>query len=286
MSAFAFALVLLSALTHATWNLLAKRVEGGAPFLWLVYVVSAVLYAPFAAIVIAAARPDLGLAALGLIVGTGLLHTAYFLLLTAGYRSGDLSLVYPLARATGPLLSTVAAIALLGERPTPLAIAGAVAIVGGALFLTGDPRRLRSQGAGPAVGYAVGTGVVIAAYTLWDKQAVSAFLIPPLFYDWARNLVQTALFTPVAYVARDSVARHWREHRREVLGIAVLSPLSYILVLTALAVSPVSYVAPAREIGILIGAAMGAHFLAEGDALRRLSSATAMVLGVVALALG
>ncbi len=286
MTAFALTLVLLSALAHATWNLFAKRVEGGAPFLWLVYAAAALVYAPLALAVMLLVRPELGLAALGLIVGTVFLHTAYFLLLASGYRAGDLSLVYPLARATGPLLSTAAAIAILGERPTPLAIAGALAIVVGAVFVTGDPRRLRAQGAGTAVGYALATGVVIAAYTLWDKQAVSAFLVPPLVYDWARNVGQAALLTPVAYAARGTVARHWREHRAEVLGIAVLSPLSYILVLTALAVSPVSYVAPAREIGILIGATMGARFLAEGEAVRRLSGATAMVVGVVALAVG
>ncbi len=286
MTPVALSLVLLSALAHATWNLFAKRVEGGAPFLWLVYVASAVVYAPIAGAVMLLARPELGPPALGLVVGTSLLHSAYFWLLTSGYRAGELSLVYPLARATGPLLSAGAAIALLGERPTPLAIAGALAIVLGAVVLTGDPRQLRAQGAGAAVGYALATGVVIAAYTLWDKQAVAAFLIPPILYDWARNLGQAALFAPLAYAGRAAVVHHWREHRGEVLGIAVLSPLSYILVLTALAVTPVSYVAPTREIGILIGAAMGARFLAEGDPVRRLSAAGAMVLGVIALALG
>jgi drug/metabolite transporter (DMT)-like permease len=129
---FALALVLASAFTHATWNLLAKRVAGGAAFLWLVFVVTAVLWAPIAAVALVLTHPVLGATALALVAGTAALNTLYFVFLTAGYRAGDLSLVYPLARATGPLLATVAAIALFGERPTPLAVFGALAILIGA----------------------------------------------------------------------------------------------------------------------------------------------------------
>ena len=283
MTAFALALVLGSAVTHATWNLLAKRVEGGAPFLWVVYAMSTLLWAPVAAVValVGGVPGPLALVYVGV---TCLLHTAYFLLLTRGYRAGDLSLVYPIARATGPLLATGAAIALFGERPTALALAGALAIVLGAVFLTGDPRALGA--ARPAVGYALATGVVIAVYTLWDKQAVSTAGIPPILYDWGRTLGQMLVTAPLALRERDVVAHHWRAHRGELIGIAVLSPLSYILVLTALAISPVSYVAPAREIGILVGALMGTRLLGEGDEARRVLSAFAMVAGVVALALG
>ena len=286
MTPFALGLVLVSAVTHATWNLLAKRVEGSVGFLWLVFAVTAALWAPLALLALLVIRPALGPPTLVLVAGTAALNTLYFFLLTAGYRAGDLSLVYPLARATGPLLATIAAIALFGERPTALAVAGALAIVTGALVLTGDPRQLRVRGAGRAATFAVATGVVIAAYTLWDKQAVSTFAIPPLIYDWCRNFGQVLLVSPLAVPRRSDVARHWREHRAEVFGMAVLAPLSYILVLTALVVSPVSYVAPAREIGILIGAAMGTRLLGESDPVRRLAGAAAMLVGIVALALG
>ena len=77
---------------------------------------------------------------------------------------------------------------------------------------------------------------------------------------------------------------YWSHHRREALGIAILSPLSYVLVLTALVFTPVSYVAPAREISILIGAAMGSRLLAEGQTARRLAAATGMLIGLIALA--
>src|SRR5205823_14056447 len=107
------------------------------------------------------AQPPLGALQLGLIVGHSLLHVGYTLLLTYSYRLGDLSVVYPLARGTGPLLATLAAIIFLGERPSPLALAGGALIVLGVLALTGDPLALRRSGSGRAVAFALLTGVII-----------------------------------------------------------------------------------------------------------------------------
>src|SRR5437773_9234056 len=286
MTGFALALVLVSAVTHATWNLLAKRSGADTAFLFVVYVVGAVASAPFAIAIVVLAMPALGPLALGFVAVSVLLQTVYFATLTAGYRAGALSLVSPLARATGPLLATAGAIAIFGERPTPTALAGALAIAVGAVVLAGDPRALRRGGAGRAAGFALATGVVIALYTLWDKTAVSTLLIPPLLYDWATVVGQAIVVTPVALRHRDAVREAWARHRGAVIGVGILSRLAYILVLTALVVSPVSYVAPAREIGILIGAVLGARVLAEGHVMRRGIGAAAMVVGILALALG
>ena len=127
---------------------------------------------------------------------------------------------------------------------------------------------------------------MIAAYTLVDKIAVAAWLIPPLVQDWATNLGRVVLMTPLALKARAELAPTWRRAKKEIIGVALLCPLSYILVLTAMVFTPVSYVAPAREVSILIGALMGAHLLREGDVGRRLFAASAMVAGIVCLALG
>jgi drug/metabolite transporter (DMT)-like permease len=169
-----------------------------------------------------------------------------------------------------------------------LAICGAALIGVGVFVLAGNPRKLRASDSGRSVVFALLTGVVIAGYTLWDKQAVSetGAAIPPVLYFFLFTTLRAALLTPYALARRDTVRCEWSRHRTHALGIAVLSPASYILVLYALSVSPVSYVAPVREIGILLGAVMGARFLAEGDAGRRLVGAAAMVAGVVALALG
>jgi len=286
VTAFALALVLASAVAHATWNLFAKRASGGAPFLWLAFALSIPLYAPLAIAVLIVSGARIGPVEVLWMFVNAALNVAYGIFLLRGYRAGDLSVVYPLARGTGPVLALVGAIVLFGERPTPLAIGGAIAIVLGVLALTGDPRKLRQRGVGVAVGYALLTGVTIAAYTLWDKRGVSGLLIPPVVYEWGANVFRALILTPLAVSRWEDVRAEWVANRTAVLAVASLSPLAYILVLSALAISPVSYVAPAREIGILIGVLIGARTLAEADIGRRSIAAVLMVGGVIALALG
>ena len=286
MSTFALTLILAAAFVHATWNLLNKRASGHATFPWLVAVMSALFYAPVAMAAIFYWHASVSIIGVGFMAGSAALHTGYFVLLNEGYRAGDLSLVYPLARGTGPLLSSIAAIVFLGERPSMIAVAGGLMIVGGVIVLTCNPQRLSQVGVRKAMGYALVTGAFIAGYTLWDKQAVSKFAVAPILLDWGSNLGRSLLLTPFALRHWESARKEWQTHRFEVVGVAVLVPLSYILVLTALQFTPVSYVAPAREISILIGTTMGTRLLAEGDVRRRLVAACAMVLGVVALSVG
>jgi drug/metabolite transporter (DMT)-like permease len=286
VTAWALTLILAAAFIHATWNLLNKKASGHATFTWLVAVLSALFYSPVAVALMVFWQMPIDLGAIGLMAGSAVLHTAYFVLLNEGYRAGDLSLVYPLARGTGPLLSSMAAILFLGERPSALAIAGGLLVVLGVAILTMSPQMLRAAGARKAVVFALVTGTFIAAYTLWDKQAVSKFAVAPILLDWGQNLGRSLLLTPYALRHWQSACNEWRTHRFEAVGVALLVPLSYILVLTAMQFTPVSYVAPAREISILIGTVMGTHFLSEGDVRRRLLAAAMMVLGVVGLAIG
>lgn len=285
MSLLALALVLTSAVIHATWNLLAKRVGSDTTFVWLFDTVSVVLYGPVALVLVALHGLPASRLGVALIVASAVLHATYFLLLSRGYRAGDLSLVYPLARGTGPLLAIVLAVILLGERPGPAAQAGAVGIVGGAMLVTGDPRHLLHGATAIAVVYALLTGVCIAAYTLVDKEAVSTARLLPVVYYWSINLGSWLILTPSTLARRREVVQLWNTWRWEAIGIGVLSPLAYILVLTALSFSPVSYVAPAREIGILFGTVMGARWLAEGVTGRRLLGAGVMVAGIILLSI-
>jgi len=287
MSGLALTLILSAALVHATWNYLLKKSGGGIGFVWLFGALSTALYCPIAIVLMYRSAP-ISPAGWILIAASGVIHTAYYLLLDRGYRSGDLSVVYPIARATGPFITIVVAIAFLGERPGALALCGAALVIAGAFFLSLDSGRLEAArgGVGRGIGFALLTGCTIAAYTLVDKQAVSAAAIPPLVFDWSMNLVRLALTTPLALRRRGEMARAWREHRRTAIAVALLNPLSYILVLTAMAFTPVSYVAPAREISILFAALMGTQLLYEGRAGRRVACAAAMAAGVILLAVG
>jgi len=286
MTGLAIALVLAAALIHASWNYFLKKSGGGIGFVWAFAALSSLIYAPLALGVVIVQHFQFSAEALAFILVSAVLHTAYYLLLDRGYRYGDLSVVYPLARATGPLLTVLVAVALLGERPGIVAMCGAALVVGGALFLAANPARLREAGAARGVMFALLTGCMIASYTVVDKQAVSAFLIPPILQDWGANLGRVIVMAPLALRRREEVRLAWSRQKKAVILVALLCPLSYILVLTAMVFTPVSYVAPAREISILFAALMGAHWLQEGDVRRRVAAAGAMALGVVALALG
>lgn len=286
MTGIAIVMVLASAVFHATWNLYAKRASGGPAFVWLSEISSALLFTPLAVPIIIYLQPHFGLLELLFIAGSAVLHTVYFLLLQQGYRVGDLSLVYPLARGTGPMLSTTAAVLIFGERPGWLALGGAFLIVAGVFILTGGTRLFKNRGARWPIAYGTLTGLIIAGYTLWDKQAVSTYALAPIFFYYCSSLCRVTFLTPLAWKLKDKVRYEWRSHKREALVVAILSPLSYFLVLTALVFTPVSYVAPAREISILIGAVMGARLLSEKEGRRRIASASIMLLGIVALTVG
>ena len=282
MTLFALGLLLAAAFIHATWNLLLKRVGGGPAFQWLFAGLSVVFYLP-AVVAWSWYRPTrLDLPVIAVIIVSSLLHTLYYGVLQRGYRVGDLSVVYPLARGTGPFLAVIGAVLILGERPAAGVLAGGMLIVLGVFVLSGGGVwSRRGAPSRPAVTYGLATGMVIASYTLWDKNAVSAMAIAPLLLDWGTNCGRVVLLAPIALRRRSELRRHWLEHRREALGVAALNPLAYILVLTAMQVTPLSHIAPAREISILIGSLMGIHLLGEGNARVRLLGAGSMTLGLV-----
>jgi drug/metabolite transporter (DMT)-like permease len=294
MSAWALVLVISAALLHASWNFLLKKSGGGLGVLTLSAIVATTFLTPVSLYLVVARSFAFTPAIIGMIAGSGVLHMVYFLLLDRAYRSvgsdgsgGDLSVVYPLARSTGPLLTIIVATMIFGERMTPLALGGALLIGVSALLLAGNPLRIFKRHAGAGVGFALLCGCMIASYTVWDKQAVALLLIPPVIFDWGANLSRIAMMTPYAMKYEPgTITRAWRGQRKTVIAIGVMSPLSYILVLTAMVFTPVSYVAPAREMSILFAALLGAHALKEGDATRRTLAALGMVLGVTGLALG
>lgn len=278
MSPVAVLLVLAAAFAHAGWNLAAKRVpHGGALFVWLNASLSAALLVP---VVLLTATPSWDWAVP--LVGSGLLHLAYFLLLQRGYATGDLSVVYPLARGTGPLLSVVLAITAFHEQVRVLGLLGAAAVVLGVLVIGSGGGSGGSRKAG--VAYGIATGAVIAGYTLWDANAVNAWAIAPVVLMAGSSLTESVLLAPYALNRRTEVVALARTHWREIGVVAVLSPVAYVLVLIAMTLAPVSLVAPARELSIVVGGLLAWLVLGEPNPLRRLSGALIVVLGVAAIA--
>jgi len=286
MNNVALLLVVVSAFFHATWNLLAKRTNGGATTVWQYDIASTIIYAPLAIVLLFVLHVQIALIGVVFICGSACLHLGYFILLQRGYRVGDLSFVYPLARGIGPFLATIIAITVFGERPTIIAFIGMLLVVGGVFLLVGGLNIIRRVRDHRAFFYAVIIGLFIATYTLWDKQAVSVIRVQPILYEYFNTVVRMLVLAPYGLRHTKEIRLEWRAHHWDILGIAILSPLAYMLVLTALVFTPVSYVAPAREMSVLIGTLMGTRLLAEGDTRRRLLSAAVILLGIVALAVG
>ncbi len=285
MSTLALALVLAAACCHATWNFLVKRINGGPELVWLFSAIAALLYLPVAIAVVVIQKPVLGWYEIAFCLVSALLHMAYFLLLQQGYRKGDLSLVYPTARATGPFLATAFAVVLLGEQLTAPVLAGGLAVITGVFFLTGGLNR-RASHVSSSLLFGLMAGVLISTYTVWDAYTLRALLVPPLVLEYASMLARTALLAPYAVTRRAAMAGHWRDHRLAVLGIAVFNPLAYLLVLVALVFTPVVYVAPAREVSVLITVLMGTLILGEGELRKRMVWASLILAGMVLLATG
>ena len=299
MSATALALILVAAVAHATWNLFSKQAAtaGASSFVWLMSLAATGLYAPVVAVSVLLSPPRLTPLDWVFMAGTGLLQVGYFLFLQAGYRLGDLSLVYPLGRGSGALLAALAGIVLLGERPGPAGVTGIVLVVLGVLVLGapgrgGDsaaaarPGRPASPRLSRAIVFALVTGTFIASYTLWDKYAVSTLQVPPLIQGYASLPVMALVLAPSALRQRSRTTRVWRDFRRQVTGAAVLSPLAYILVLIAMSFTAVSAVAPAREVSVLAGVLLGRRLLGEGGLARRLTAAAAIAAGIICIAVG
>ncbi len=284
MPALALAAVLLAALTHATWNLAAKRAAGSRHFVWLYSALTVLLYFPIVATIVWTTRPQFTAVHWSVLAATGALHMAYSLILQAGYRASDLSLVYPLARGSGPLLSFFLAALLLDEKVTWIALVAVVLVVGGILLVSGlFDERHRAPRAG--VLYGLATGIFIASYTINDGWAVKVLLISPFIVDYAGNLFRVVFLAPAVWLDRARMLRECREYARPVAIVSVLGPLGYILVLFAMQLAPVSHVAPARELSTLVGTWFGARLLREKAAPLRLVGAGCIVAGVIGLAL-
>lgn len=287
MSATAFGLVLAAALMHATWNLAAKRAQGGQLFLLLCSIMALGIYALPVAFVVAEQGLPRTLTSWLAIALSAVVHIGYSSVLQHAYRQADLSVVYPVARGTGPLLSVGLATWLLGERPSAQALVGVAIVIVGVFWLAGGRTLLKSPDARVRAGLFWGsiTGLFIASYTTVDAYTVRSLAVAPLLLDYVSHALRVTATAPYAWRHREETVREWKRTFRYALVIALLGPLGYLLVLHALRFASVSYVAPARELSMLFAALLGVRLLAEGEAMRRVACAALIAVGVGLIAL-
>lgn len=288
MTLSALLLVIVAAMCHASWNLLAKRAaKVGPAFVFAYGLCSTIVFAPWVIWILVFEQNDWSWAILGCILLSGILHLAYSLSLQRGYQVADLSVIYPISRGTGPFLSTLGAIIFLHEPATLLGLGGMLCVVTGVLMIAtqGQIRRLLQPEAMIGVRWGALVGLLIAAYTLVDAYGAKVLVIAPVLFDWATSASKTLMLLP--HAARQP-KRAWEAMRGYwplAWAIGVLSPLGYILVLYALRDgAPVSLVAPAREMSMLLVTLGGFYILREPVGWGRLVGCGFIASGVVMLA--
>jgi len=289
MTALSLVLVLLSAVAHSSWNLLLKRSADPEVFAWCLLVAATVMLAPLGLVLLL--FNSVGFPGLWFVAATIGMHIVYFVLLGRSYATGDLSLVYPVARGIGPMLVPVLAVVFLGEEIALPAVIGIVAIVGGIYTISwwGNFHQvfrrplffLRTAG----MGYAVLTGLVIAGYAIVDKEGVGH--VQPFLYMYFMTIGSAVGLTPYIYANKGAaaMAHEWRVNSRSIIVAGLLTFAAYGMVLTAFSLSRVSYVTPSREVGIVIGVLMGVYLLKEPFGGGRLLGSGFIVAGLVLIAL-
>ncbi|MBP6685231.1 MAG: hypothetical protein KA158_07395 [Leucobacter sp.] len=309
MTLTALGLVLAAAVAHSIWNILAAKSSGsGVPFLFWGAVFSTLIWGiavPFTG-GIGESGPGPFLLA---VVVSGALHVLYMLVLQRGYRSGELSTVYATARGSGPVLTVLVSILLFGERPGAMSLGGVALVIAGVVAF-GLIGRRRSKSSGiparteggrrwdPAIVFGLLTGVAIAVYTLWDVYMVNSFGLAPVAFMVGTSMAQAVVFGGMLGAqgvrsgrevgAVGPIRRMRGELRaswRRLLIFGLLSPLSYILVLTAATMAPLSLVAPMRELSVVLVGLYGALRSHENNPGLRLTAAVVVVCGVILIGL-
>jgi drug/metabolite transporter (DMT)-like permease len=280
-------LVVLAAFIHATWNLLAKRAAAaGAAFVFACNFIACVAYLPWVGWVVAHNELVWSWPVVGCLLLSATIHLAYGLCLQRGYQVADLSVVYPIARGTGPMLSSIGAFLVLRETPTSLGLFGLLAVVAGIGFIStqGDLSAFRRPKGQEGVRWGFATGSLIASYTVVDGYGVKVLGIHPVVLDWLTNFIRFFMMAPIVLANPTRARKAMRGHWLLAIGVGLLSPLSYILVLTAIEMgAPLSLVAPAREMSMMVGAMFGMVLLREPVNAWRIAGCLTLVLGVVLL---
>jgi len=271
-------LVLLSAGLHATWNLLVKRGEDTLIATWLTALVAPVVLWPLLFLTGLPPPP-----AWPMLLASGIIHAAYNVTLATAYEHGDLSVVYPVARGLAPLLVGVGAPLILGESLSPVAMAAIVLVGGGVAWLGLSAWRTRASAAGLL--WAGITAVLIATYSIVDKAGVMRS--NPLAYAVTLFGWEAFFVTPYVLFRRDSrkIRTIWHGNRAPLVWSGLLALAAYLLVLIAMRLTQVSYVAALRESSVILGAILGWRVLGDPLGGQRVSASAVVAVGLILLAL-
>ena len=294
MSALALLLVLTAALVHATWNYFLKKANATRPFWWLVYIITAIITVPALFLYDPDSLKNITPIGWLVIALSAPIHVIYGQVLQIGYKKSDYSIVYPTARGTGPLITVLSAVLILGDRPSFWGWIGIILILG-AIVLLAMPQKTdkntQSLRIRSGIFWGALTGCFIAGYSFCDAWAVQQTTgLTPMSFYFPSIAVRALVFAPFIIMHAN-----WKQESKEILTtprlqkalavVTVGSPLAYILVLYAMTMAPLAYVAPSREVGMMIGVVLGGLLLKEKLSTTRLMGVIGMTLGVILVGL-
>ena len=286
-------LVLTGALIHALWNIAAKKAGGDSRFTFFAAFIMFVFWSPLCIWLGWNVVPTWGWLEWTVIAISGLVHWVYFICLLTGYRKSDLTVVYPVARGSGPLLSSGVAVVVFGEEFSAFGAFGIAGVVIGVFLVAGGPALFRAahdpskrERIKTGVYWGALTGALIACYTILDAWAVKVLMLSPILFDYWCNVLRMPYSVMPVLRNLPEAKRLWSLQWKYAAIVGVLSPVGYVLVLYAAKIAPVSHVAPAREVSMLFAALIGGQLLGESDRGLRILGACCIAAGVMALALG
>ncbi len=279
-------LVMLSACLHVVQHVALKRARDRASFIWWMWLWASLLFLPIPILFWQSGSALVWI----ILAASACFEAVYYLAMAKAYKTGDLSVVYPLARGTAPLLILIWSLLLLQERPTSGGVLGIGLIICGlcVINLSGPDawREMRSSLGRAAPRWALLAGLCISCYTTMDKAGVR--LLAPLLYTYLAMAMTFAWLTPATLraVGWQGLLAEWRVSRFNSVIAGFTAMAAYMLVLYVMQLgAPASYVGAVREISVVLGAVAGVVFLKEQGTVARLLGSALIAAGVAMIAL-
>lgn len=280
MPGAAFLLAFCSAFVHALWNTLLSRARDSEAATAVALVTGTLVFAPVAAL-----TWHISSQAVPYLAASAALEVAYFVLLAAAYESGELSVIYPVARGSAPLLVAIFSVVLLGTTLRALTVTGVVLVAAGILLVRANPQKRVRRLLEGSVSKALAIGATVAAYTLLDKAGLRH--AQPLTYLELVVLPSAIVYPPLIARRKGTAAIRGELNTPAVIaGLATFG--AFALALAAIRLAPQAFVPGVqaiRETSVVIAVAAGALILREPVSGQRAAGALVVVAGVIALAL-
>jgi len=279
MSSFAFSLIVLSAMMHASWNFFTKRSTANKiSMLWLGWLLAGIFTMPYAIY-----TTDFSGASqiwIPFFIATTIAHALYIYMLGHSYSIGEMSLIYPMARGFGILLTLIAVLVIGLDTISAQGFAGIMLLASGIILIC--IKRINDLEKRSAMKAALLVGCCVSSYSIIDKMSIEH--IPPVFYMSLMFILSPLLMTPIMvkkYAAQTKLVI--LKYKLYSFNVGLVSFCTYLLILFALQNNPASYVVALREVSIVFGSILGIWYFKEERNKRKLFGILVILIGAVVI---